>query len=376
MQCRATGCSNAPRACSTSTTITAQRGRFQPAKTKSIIGDTIDASPLLPPACGARKAVAAQLPETDGRRHAALAPGGVERSRVAAGRTEAPQRRNGRGVKPRSPQAAHHHRRSASARPRSSTPSCALDRKDVGVALSHPPAAPPRMAESTGVAKAIHRLLEIILSPAPSAARGPSARADRDRRRGEHDRHRTDAALLTRFPHATLVLVGDAIQLHSRARQCWPTSSPSQVIPVVRLTEGVPPGRDQPDHRRRPRHQRRGPRRRQGPEGAISSSSTWRRRGWGQQDRRVVTSRLPRRFSLDPVREIQVLTPMNKGSLGSQSLTQALREVLNPAREGAIVRDFGAFAPRDWVMQIDNDATAAKSQRRYRPSSAPIRLAS
>jgi exodeoxyribonuclease V alpha subunit len=50
-----------------------------------------------------------------------------------------------------------------------------------------------------------------------------------------------------------------------------------------------------------------------------------------------------------------VLTPMNKGPLGSQALTQALREVLNPGREGAIVRETGTFAPRDKVMQIDND---------------------
>jgi len=74
-----------------------------------------------------------------------------------------------------------------------------------------------------------------------------------------------------------------------------------------------------------------------------------------QKNPHIVTTRLPRRFGLDPVREVQVLTPMNRGPLGSQALTQALREVLNPAREGAIVRESGAFAPRDKVMQTDND---------------------
>ncbi len=69
----------------------------------------------------------------------------------------------------------------------------------------------------------------------------------------------------------------------------------------------------------------------------------------------IVTSRIPRRFGLDPVREVQVLTPMNRGPLGAQALTQALRDVLNPAREGAIIRDWGAYAPRDKVMQTDND---------------------
>ena len=36
----------------------------------------------------------------------------------------------------------------------------------------------------------------------------------------------------------------------------------------------------------------------------------------------IVTQRLPRRFELDPVRDIQVLTPMNRGPLGSQALTR------------------------------------------------------
>jgi exodeoxyribonuclease V alpha subunit len=68
-----------------------------------------------------------------------------------------------------------------------------------------------------------------------------------------------------------------------------------------------------------------------------------------------VTSRLPRRFGLDPVSDIQVLTPMNRGPLGAQALTQALRDVLNPSRDGALQREGQNFAPRDKVMQTDND---------------------
>ena len=34
----------------------------------------------------------------------------------------------------------------------------------------------------------------------------------------------------------------------------------------------------------------------------------------------VVTERIPKRFNLDPIKEIQVLTPMNRGGLGSHSL--------------------------------------------------------
>ena len=80
----------------------------------------------------------------------------------------------------------------------------------------------------------------------------------------------------------------------------------------------------------------------------------------------IVTSRLPRRFELDPVRDIQVLTPMNRGPLGSQALTQALREVLNPAREGAIQREGGDFRA---ARQGDADRQRLREgglQRRYR----------
>jgi exodeoxyribonuclease V alpha subunit len=159
-------------------------------------------------------------------------------------------------------------------------------------------------------------------------------------------------------PRAALVLVGDADQLPSVGPgQVLADVIASQVIPVVRLTEvfrqaetsriiaaahainhgEVPEGARSPE------------------EGDFFVVDMASAEDGANKIVEIVTSRLPRRFGLDPVREIQVLTPMNKGPLGSQSLTQALREVLNPAREGAIVRDFGAFAPRDKVMQIDND---------------------
>ena len=159
-------------------------------------------------------------------------------------------------------------------------------------------------------------------------------------------------------PKAALVLVGDADQL--------PSVGPGQVlgdiiasgaVPVVRLTEvfrqaetsliiaaahavnhgEVPAGAKSPE------------------EGDFFVVEMASPEDGAAKIIDIVTSRLPKRFGLDPVREVQVLTPMNKGPLGSQALTQALREVLNPGREGAIVREFGAFAPRDKVMQIDND---------------------
>ncbi|MBK1670960.1 ATP-dependent RecD-like DNA helicase [Rhodovibrio sodomensis] len=69
----------------------------------------------------------------------------------------------------------------------------------------------------------------------------------------------------------------------------------------------------------------------------------------------VVKTRIPRRFGLDPVRDVQVLCPMNRGGLGARSLNVDLQAALNP--DGApVVERFGSkFAPGDKVMQIEND---------------------
>ena len=46
----------------------------------------------------------------------------------------------------------------------------------------------------------------------------------------------------------------------------------------------------------------------------------------------MVSRRIPERFGLEPVRDIQVLCPMNRGSLGARSLNIALQEALNRKR--------------------------------------------
>ena len=46
---------------------------------------------------------------------------------------------------------------------------------------------------------------------------------------------------------------------------------------------------------------------------------------------------------------------LDRGPLGAQALTQALRDVLNPQRDGALQREGQSFASRDKVMQTDND---------------------
>ena len=47
----------------------------------------------------------------------------------------------------------------------------------------------------------------------------------------------------------------------------------------------------------------------------------------------LVKTRIPRRFRLDSIRDIQVLCPMNRGGVGARSLNIALQAALNPAGE-------------------------------------------
>ena len=69
----------------------------------------------------------------------------------------------------------------------------------------------------------------------------------------------------------------------------------------------------------------------------------------------LVKTRIPQRFGLDPIRDIQVLCPMNRGGVGARSLNIALQRALNPAGERKVERFGWTFAPGDKVMQIEND---------------------
>jgi exodeoxyribonuclease V alpha subunit len=68
----------------------------------------------------------------------------------------------------------------------------------------------------------------------------------------------------------------------------------------------------------------------------------------------LVRERIPKRFGLDPVRDIQVLAPMNRGGLGVRSLNVTLQEALNPAGEPACSAS-ARPCPGDRVMQIQNN---------------------
>src|SRR5271169_5700447 len=69
----------------------------------------------------------------------------------------------------------------------------------------------------------------------------------------------------------------------------------------------------------------------------------------------LVKTRIPKRFGLDPIRDIQVLCPMNRGGVGARSLNIELQAALNPASDNKVERFGWTFAPGDKVMQIEND---------------------
>src|SRR5262250_2762201 len=64
---------------------------------------------------------------------------------------------------------------------------------------------------------------------------------------------------------------------------------------------------------------------------------------------KLVKERIPQRFGVDPIRDVQVLCPMNRGSLGVRELNAALQQVLNPIQSGeSSVERFGwRFQMRD-----------------------------
>ena len=62
----------------------------------------------------------------------------------------------------------------------------------------------------------------------------------------------------------------------------------------------------------------------------------------------LVSERIPRGFALDPIRDVQVLSPMRKGECGTEALNEALGAALNP-RQGR------GLQPGDRVMQLRND---------------------
>jgi exodeoxyribonuclease V alpha subunit len=71
----------------------------------------------------------------------------------------------------------------------------------------------------------------------------------------------------------------------------------------------------------------------------------------------IVAQRIPRRFGLDPCRDVQVLCPMRGGPAGAGNLNLLLQEALTPYREGQPERRYGGrvFRVGDKVTQLRNN---------------------
>jgi len=220
-----------------------------------------------------------------------------------------------------------------------------------------------RLSESTGKeAKTIHRLLEF------------DPGLGQFRRNREHpmdidllvvdESSMVDITLMNQLlravpPWAALILVGDIDQLPSVGPGCvLKDMIESEVLPVVRLTEifrqaetswivraahainsgkepqSAPPGgqgdfyfveADDPD--------------------AIIEKMTV-----------MIRDRIPSRFGLDPRKDVQILSPMQKSALGVENLNRVFQNLLNPASGGKQVERFGtSYRVGDKIIQTRNN---------------------
>jgi len=71
----------------------------------------------------------------------------------------------------------------------------------------------------------------------------------------------------------------------------------------------------------------------------------------------IVARRIPAKFGLDPVRDVQVLTPVHRGPAGAGNLNALLQEALTPHRDGAPEKWYGGrvFRVGDKVTQLRNN---------------------
>jgi exodeoxyribonuclease V alpha subunit len=221
-----------------------------------------------------------------------------------------------------------------------------------------------RLTETTGLeAKTIHRLLEI--NPATGKfLRNEDQPLDCDLLIVD-ETSMVDVllmyALLRALPKTSgLILVGDVDQLPSVGPgNALRDLIESGIVPVVRLTEVF----------------------RQAASSKIITSAHLIRQGKMPELRsaesgsdfyfverdtpeeiaatllKLTRSRIPNHLNLNPIRDIQVLCPMNRGSIGVRELNTALQGALNPVRPGeAAAERFGwRFQVRDKVIQTENN---------------------
>ncbi|MBW3671320.1 MAG: ATP-dependent RecD-like DNA helicase [Acidobacteria bacterium] len=241
-----------------------------------------------------------------------------------------------------------------------------LEAKGVEIALAAPTGrAAKRLTESTGRgAKTIHRLLEINPQTG-SFTRNEDNPLDCDLLVID-EASMVDVPLMSSLsralrPGTALIVVGDVDQLPSAGPgQVLLDLISSEVVAVVRLTEifrqaresGIITGAHAINEGLVPRFDTRESRSQDFFFIAASEPEEIR-----DTVVSLVRSRLPKRFGLDPMKEIQVLVPMNRGGVGVESLNIALQAALNPTGEarGRLDRFGMKITVGDRLMQTEND---------------------
>ncbi len=237
-----------------------------------------------------------------------------------------------------------------------------FDRAGLIVRLAAPTGrAAKRMQEATGrEAQTLHRLLEFEPKTAKwkrDARRPLDAGAVVVDETSMVDVLMGDALLQAVAPGTRLVLVGDVDQLASVGPGAVLRDAiTSGVVPFVRLTRIFRQGQGsrivENAHRINAGEPPLVPE-----AGADSDFFVIDRRDPELANKTIlelVTTRIPRRFGLDPVKDVQVLTPMHRGPAGSIALNEALQAALNPTGP-ALVRGTRTFRVGDKVMQLKND---------------------
>jgi len=238
-----------------------------------------------------------------------------------------------------------------------------LQSKQVKLVLAAPTGrAAKRLSESTGLeAKTLHRLLEF-------QGDGQWGRHPGKRLVGDlfvvDEASMIDAPLLAQFLSALpegahLLIVGDADQL--------PSVGPGMVLHDLIASEKVPCVKLAEIFRQAASSRiitsahaiNRG----QVPDLKPSSRSDFFFLEASEADEisdlivQLAHTRLPAKYGFDPIRDIQVLTPMNRNLLGTQSLNHALQLALNPPNEVKFeIERFGVtFRVGDKVIQTHNN---------------------
>ena len=70
---------------------------------------------------------------------------------------------------------------------------------------------------------------------------------------------------------------------------------------------------------------------------------------------KLLLERIPQKFKFHPVDDVQILTPMNRGSCGGQSLNEFLQKILNPGAKPSFRYGEKLFKLHDKVMQCSNN---------------------